>query len=122
MVHRAIARSGGVRKSTSQRGEADIAGLRRHRSAKENEMNDSLNRPVVPAGIDLQDTLPEHERRDDRTVGGGLMDQGGTAIDRGTGTLGDKAQGPVEDDDQDDPLDPEDVDTEEVQPNPQMQN
>jgi hypothetical protein len=92
---------------------------------KEIEMNDGLNRPIVPAGIDLDDdegTLPEHERRDDRTVGGGMMDQGGTAIDRGTGTLGGQAQGPAEDDDKDDPLEPEGVGADEVQPNPQTQN
>jgi hypothetical protein len=38
------------------------------------------------------DELPEHERDDDRTVGGGLMESGGTAIDRGTGTLAGQAQ------------------------------
>ena len=84
-------------------------------------MDDTRNRTIVPAGTDLdtdEDTLPEHERRDDRTVGGGLMSQGGTAIDRGTGTLGGQAQGPAEDDDQDDPLEPEGVDPDEVQPNP----
>jgi hypothetical protein len=92
-------------------------------SAKEIYMNDGLNRPIVPAGIDLdddEDTVPEHERRDDRTVGGGVMDQGGTAIDRGTGTLGGQAQGPAEDDDTEDPMKPQDVDEDEIQPNPQM--
>jgi hypothetical protein len=87
-------------------------------------VDDSTNpRPIVPPG-DLPDEdtdqLPEHERRDDRTVGGGVMEQGGTAVDRGTGTLGGRAQGPTDDDDRDDPLDPEGVDEEEVQPNPQM--
>ena len=38
------------------------------------------------------DDLPEHERDEDRTIGGGVMDAGGTAIDRGTGTLGGQAQ------------------------------
>jgi hypothetical protein len=36
--------------------------------------------------------LPEHERDDDRTSGGGLMSEGGTAIDRGTGVLGGEAE------------------------------
>ena len=86
-------------------------------------MTDSLNRPVPPPSAipdDEDETLPEHERRDDRSVGGGVLEQGGTAIDRGTGTLGGRAQGPAEDDDEDDPLEPEGVDTDEVQPNPQM--
>jgi hypothetical protein len=38
------------------------------------------------------DELPEHERDDDQTIGGGVMHAGGTAIDRGTGTLGGQAQ------------------------------
>jgi hypothetical protein len=37
--------------------------------------------------------LPEHEIDEDETVGGGVMASGGTAIDRGTGTLGGQAQG-----------------------------
>jgi hypothetical protein len=36
--------------------------------------------------------LPEHEIDDDETVGGGVLSSGGTAIDRGTGTLGGLAQ------------------------------
>jgi hypothetical protein len=87
-------------------------------------VNESTSpRPIIPPDDlpeDDSDQLPEHERRDDRTVGGGMMDQGGTAIDRGTGTLGGRAQGPSEDDDRDDPLEPEDLDEDEVQPNPQM--
>ena len=42
--------------------------------------------------------LPAHEIDEDATVGGGLMSQGGTSIDRGTGTLDGLAQdneGPV---------------------------
>jgi hypothetical protein len=45
--------------------------------------------------------LPEHERDDARTIGGGVLTSGGTAIDRGTGTLGGQAQGPVAADDVD---------------------
>ena len=44
--------------------------------------------------------LPEFERDDERTVGGGLMSQGGTAIDRGTGELDGTAQGGETDDDE----------------------
>ena len=40
----------------------------------------------------LADELPEHERDDDRTAGGGVMSMGGTSVDRGTGTLGGQAQ------------------------------
>ena len=36
--------------------------------------------------------LPEHEIDADETVGGGVLSSGGTAIDRGTGTLGGRAQ------------------------------
>jgi hypothetical protein len=43
--------------------------------------------------------LPEHERDEDATVGGGLMGAGGTAVDRGTGELGGTAQGTGDDDD-----------------------
>ena len=41
------------------------------------------------------DQLPEHERDDDvaGTSGGGILSEGGTAVDRGTGTLGGVAQG-----------------------------
>jgi hypothetical protein len=43
--------------------------------------------------------MPEDEIDDDRTVGGGVLSEGGTAIDRGTGTL----SGPARDlDDEDD--------------------
>src|SRR5256885_16118271 len=37
--------------------------------------------------------LPEFERDDERTVGGGLISQGGTATDRGPGELDGTAQG-----------------------------
>ena len=47
--------------------------------------------------------LPEHERDDDTTVGGGLTSSGVTATDRGTGELSGTAQGPEADDDEDDP-------------------
>jgi hypothetical protein len=36
--------------------------------------------------------LPEHERDDDRTIGGGVLSSGGTAVDRGTGELTGTAQ------------------------------
>lgn len=53
-------------------------------------------KPAVVTPIDAaedaleheEDTgLPEHELRDTPTAGGGVMSQGGTAVDRGTGTL-----------------------------------
>jgi hypothetical protein len=36
--------------------------------------------------------LPEHERDDPRTIGGGIASAGGTSIDRGTGTLDGRAE------------------------------
>jgi hypothetical protein len=36
--------------------------------------------------------LPPEEHDADRTIGGGVMDAGGTAIDRGTDTLAGEAQ------------------------------
>jgi hypothetical protein len=36
--------------------------------------------------------LPPEEHDADRTVGGGMLDAGGTAIERGTGTLSGEAQ------------------------------
>jgi hypothetical protein len=47
---------------------------------------------------DRERKLPEFERDDERTVGGGLMSQGGTATDRGTGELDGTAQGETDDD------------------------
>jgi hypothetical protein len=47
-------------------------------------------------GDERRDELPEHEYRDierDGDVGAGVMGTGGTATDRGTGTLGGQAQG-----------------------------
>lgn len=44
--------------------------------------------------------LPEHERDDDTTVGGGVMASGVTATDRGTGETGGTAQGPGAGDDE----------------------
>ena len=48
--------------------------------------------------------MPEHERRDieGRSVGGGVMDSAGTAVNRGTGTLDGTAQGGMDDDVPDD--------------------
>ena len=40
-------------------------------------------------GEDRLDALPDHERDDERTAGGGVLSQGGTAVDTGTGTLSD---------------------------------
>jgi hypothetical protein len=44
--------------------------------------------------------LPDHEYREseDESVGGGVMTTGGTAVDRGTGTLSGMAQGPLDED------------------------
>jgi hypothetical protein len=47
---------------------------------------------------DRQQGLPEFERDDERTVGGGLMSEGGTATDRGTGELDGTAQGGTDED------------------------
>lgn len=50
---------------------------------------------VVDADVDTDDEgdgLPEHEHDDDRSIGGGVMSAGGTAVDRGTGTLDGVAQ------------------------------
>ena len=55
--------------------------------------------------------LPEHESREieGQSVGGGVLTEGGTAVDRGTGTLGGTAQGALdgEDDTTVDPVDDE---------------
>ena len=68
---------------------------------------DSDNRPMGTAGDFEPDDaaeearrrgLPEHEIDEDATVGGGMMSQGGTAIDRGTGTLSGQAQGERDED------------------------
>jgi hypothetical protein len=57
------------------------------------EMNDGEQR-------DRERRLPEFERDDERTVGGGLMSQGGTVTDRGTGELDGMAQGQTDDEDE----------------------
>jgi hypothetical protein len=92
--------------------------------AKEDDMTDPSQRPIPPpSGFPRDDeSAPDGDIEQDETVGGGIMQQGGTAIDRGTGTLGGKAQGPTEDDDRDDPLEPDIVDDDEVMPNPSMQD
>jgi hypothetical protein len=51
------------------------------------------DRPIDGSERKRLDELPEHEIDDDRTAGGGVMSEGGTAIDRGTGELGGQAQG-----------------------------
>jgi hypothetical protein len=67
--------------------------------------------------------LPDHEVDEDKTVGGGVMSEGGTAVDRGTGTLTGQAQGSPPRDDreeaaaEDRPVDDDDPGT--VMPNPQ---
>jgi hypothetical protein len=49
---------------------------------------------------DRERELPAFERDDERTVGGGLMSQGGTSTDRGTGELDGTAQGETDDEDE----------------------
>jgi hypothetical protein len=57
-------------------------------------MTDPIKPPVVTPIDAAEDALehdedsnlPEHERRDESTAGGGMLSQGGTAVDRGTGT------------------------------------
>ena len=39
--------------------------------------------------LERERKLPGFEHNEDRSVGGGLMSEGGTATDRGTGDLGD---------------------------------
>jgi hypothetical protein len=51
-------------------------------------MDDTMDR----RNEDRLDELPEHERDDDRSIGGGVMSSGGTVVDRGTGELGGTAQ------------------------------
>jgi hypothetical protein len=45
------------------------------------------------ADDDRLSKLPPEEHDEDRTLGGGMLGQGGTAVNRGTGTLGGEAQG-----------------------------
>ena len=73
-------------------------------------MADPIKPPLITpidaaeSAVEEDNDLPEHERRDAPTSGGGVMSQGGTAIDRGTGTLDGRAQGPRADDDENDPV------------------
>ena len=64
---------------------------------------DTPARPIGSVGdverqvtTDLSDEgesgLPAHEIDSNETVGGGVMSEGGTAVDRGTGTLNGQAQ------------------------------
>ena len=91
-------------------------------------------RPIGPVGQAAEDVvkdpettdergrlgkLPEHEIDDDTTVGGGVMSQGGTVVDRGTGTLDGQAQGTPPDDD--DALSGPDDEPQQVQPSPLTQ-
>jgi hypothetical protein len=43
-------------------------------------------------GPDDGNSMPAHEIDEDDSVGGGVMSQGGTAIDRGTGSISGQAQ------------------------------
>lgn len=66
---------------------------------------DLLGYPDRDAEKPEEGELPAHERRTDRTTGGGVLSSGGTATDRGTGTLDGQAQGPGADDDENDTVD-----------------
>jgi hypothetical protein len=59
-------------------------------------MEDVMDEKTIrePEDIRRLQGLPDHERDPNESVGGGLMSQGGTAHDRGTGTLGGVAEGP----------------------------
>jgi hypothetical protein len=92
---------------------------------KEATMNDPIRPPLpypvvppVPGTADETDNdttetgLPTHEIDEDRSVGGGIVSKGGTAVDRGTGTTGGQAER-LDDDDDDDDDDDNDGDDEE---------
>jgi hypothetical protein len=87
------------------------------------ERNDPA-RPIGSVADVVDDTLdpdesklPDHEIDEDATIGGGILSEGGTAIDRGTGTLDGQAEGqPPRDDD---PLSGPDDEPDEVMPSPQ---
>jgi hypothetical protein len=55
--------------------------------------HDAIDGPDDEEKLARTDALPEHERDDDSTIGGGVMGMGGTTVDRGTGTLTGEAQG-----------------------------
>ncbi len=57
-------------------------------------MTDDIFSP--PFGGDSEDErpLPDHEYDENESVGGGVLGSGGTATDRGTGTLEGQAQTP----------------------------
>jgi hypothetical protein len=67
---------------------------------------------------DRLEDMPEHEsdKDVDTVLGGGVMSAGGTAVDRGTGTLGGTAQGPRDADDRDDEDLDDDLDATPVDP------
>ena len=54
--------------------------------------HDALDGPDDEEDLDRTDALPEHERDEDTTLGGGVMSMGGTSVDRGTGTLAGEAE------------------------------
>jgi hypothetical protein len=66
-----------------------------------------MARDWIDRGGDDEDGLPEHELREEGTVGGGLMSSGGEATDRGTGEM--TSTGMLEDGD-DDVFDEDDED------------
>ncbi len=58
-------------------------------------MTDDFPSPPADAEPDREGTLPDHELDREGYVGGGVLGEGGTAIERGTDTLsGPDAQGP----------------------------
>jgi hypothetical protein len=67
--------------------------------------NDAMNGLADTEDEERLSKLPPEEIDEDRTVGGGMLDAGGTATTRGTGTLGGQAQGGDGDVDGDDPDD-----------------
>jgi hypothetical protein len=56
------------------------------------DQSDAGERDADVEGDERMAALPEHERDDDQSVGGGLASAGGTAVDRGTGTLEGRAE------------------------------
>jgi hypothetical protein len=55
--------------------------------------------------LDRERELPGFEPDEERTIGGGLMSEGGTATDRGTGDLGGEPLPEGTDEDDDEPID-----------------
>jgi hypothetical protein len=55
--------------------------------------------------LDRERELPGFEQDEERTIGGGLMSEGGTATDGGTGDRGEELLPEGTDEDDDEPLD-----------------